>query len=87
MLCLTLSGIAQKKEVVILTVNDMHAAIQNFPQMAAVVDSIRDIYPQLIVFSAGDNRTGNPLNDRYKEPPYHRSDESSGRSSIGCGQS
>lgn len=70
MLCLTLSGIAQKKEVVILTVNDMHAAIQNFPQMAAVVDSIRDIYPQLIVFSAGDNRTGNPLNDRYKEPSY-----------------
>jgi len=70
MLCLSLSGIAQKKDVIILSVNDIHAAINNFPQMADVVDSLRNLYPQLIVLSAGDNRTGNPLNDRYKDPSY-----------------
>ena len=41
-----------------------------FPQFAALVDSLRTLDPSLLVFSAGDNRTGNPLNDKYSIPSY-----------------
>ena len=57
-------------EVNILSVNDMHASIDMFAQFAAMVDSLRDIYPDLLVFSAGDNRTGNPVNDQYDPVNY-----------------
>ena len=70
LLCLSLTMAAQKKEVVILALNDMHAVIENFPKLSHVVDSLREQYPQLLVFSAGDNRTGNPYNDRYPDPSY-----------------
>lgn len=52
----------------ILAVNDMHAAIERFPQFAAVVDSLRTLYPDLLLVSAGDNRTGNPINDVHAVP-------------------
>ena len=58
------------KTVTILAVNDMHAAIDMFPQFAAIVDSMRGIYPELLLLSAGDNRTGNPANDRYEVPGF-----------------
>lgn len=70
LLCLPFAASAKKKEVVILTLNDMHAVIENFPQLSHMVDSLRNLYPQLIVFSAGDNRTGNPYNDQYPDPSY-----------------
>ena len=57
-------------EVVILSVNDMHAAIDQFPKFAAMVDSLRAVYPDLLLFSAGDNRTGNPVNDQYDPVNY-----------------
>ena len=56
--------------VTILAVNDMHSAIDMFPKFAAIVDSARAIHPDLLLFSAGDNRTGNPINDRYVMPGY-----------------
>ena len=56
--------------VAVLSVNDMHAAIDMMPQFAALVDSLRGIYPDLLVFSAGDNRTGNPINDQYDPANY-----------------
>ena len=59
-----------KQVVAILSVNDMHASIEHFPKLAALVDSLRGEYPSLLILSAGDNRTGNPLNDAYKEPSY-----------------
>ena len=62
--------VAQKREVHILAVNDMHATIDVFPQLAALIDSLRTADPSLLVFSAGDNRTGNPLNDKYEIPAY-----------------
>jgi 5'-nucleotidase len=46
----------------ILAVNDMHAAIDRFPKVVALVDSMRTIYPDLLLFAVGDNRTGNPAN-------------------------
>ena len=61
---------AQKQEIHILAANDMHAAIEKFPKFAAIADSLRALYPSLLVFSAGDNRTGNPLNDMYEVPSY-----------------
>ena len=61
---------AQKKEIHILSANDMHANIQEFPQLAAITDSLRSLYPSLLVLSAGDNRTGEPLNDFYEIPAY-----------------
>jgi 5'-nucleotidase len=51
----------------ILAVNDMHAAIDNFPRFAYMVDSLRLIYPDLLLVSGGDNQTGNPANDQYPE--------------------
>lgn len=57
-------------EIVILSVNDMHASIDQFPKFAAMVDSLRAIYPDMLLFSAGDNRTGNPVNDQYEPVNY-----------------
>lgn len=54
-----------EKEIVIVSVNDMHSSIDMFPKFAAMVDSLRNVYPDLLIFSAGDNRTGNPVNDQY----------------------
>ena len=67
---LTVNTYGQKREVHILAANDMHAAIEAFPQLAAIADSLRALYPQLLIFSAGDNRTGNPLNDMVKPSSY-----------------
>ena len=67
---LATAAFAQRQEVHIISGNDMHAKIQNFPQLAAIVDSLRAEYPGLLVFSAGDNRTGEPLNDMYEIPAY-----------------
>ena len=54
----------------VLSVNDMHSAIDNMPKFAALVDSLRSVYPDLLVLSAGDNRTGNPINDQYDPTNY-----------------
>ena len=61
---------AVEAEVNILTVNDIHTDIDKFPRFAALVDSLRKVYPDLLVFSAGDNRTGNPVNDQYNPVNY-----------------
>lgn len=57
-------------EIVILSVNDMHSNIDMFPKFATMVDSLRAIYPDMLLFSAGDNRTGNPVNDQYNPVNY-----------------
>ena len=67
---LSATAFAQRQEVHIISVNDVHAKIQNLPQLAAIVDSMRAVYPGLLVISAGDNRTGEPLNDMYEIPAY-----------------
>ena len=61
---------SQKQDIHIVSANDMHATIWAFPQLAAIVDSLRQEYPHLLIFSAGDNRTGDPLNDKYEIPAY-----------------
>ncbi|MBQ6310223.1 MAG: bifunctional metallophosphatase/5'-nucleotidase [Bacteroidales bacterium] len=59
-----------KTDINIVSVNDVHAAIENMPKMAAIVDSLRAVDKDLMVISAGDNRTGNPVNDMYSDPSY-----------------
>ena len=59
-----------RKEVHILSINDPHAAIEQFPRLGFVADSLRAIYPDLLILSAGDNRSGDPINDMFDIPAY-----------------
>lgn len=61
---------SQAETIRIVSTNDMHSALGKMPQLAAVLDSLRAIDPTVLVFSAGDNRTGNPHNDRYTPVSY-----------------
>lgn len=56
--------------IVILHTNDMHAKIDNMAKIAHKIDSIRLLYNNVYLFSAGDIFTGNPIVDRYKIPCY-----------------
>lgn len=58
----------KETKLYIATINDMHANIDNFPKLAYVLDSMRALYPDLLLFSSGDNRSGNPINDRCELP-------------------
>lgn len=72
LLSLSVSCKHQPKEqkVYVVSVNDMHASIDNFPKAIAVIDSLRAVYPDLLLLGAGDNRSGNPINDRYTKVAY-----------------
>ena len=70
LLVLASAASAQRNEIHILSTNDMHSSMDYFPQLAAIADSLRSIDPGLIILSAGDNRTGNPLNDLFEIPAY-----------------
>ena len=59
-----------RKEVHILSINDPHAAIEQFPRLGFVADSLRALYPDLLILSAGDNRSGDPINDMFEIPAY-----------------
>ena len=66
----TAVAVMDRKDIHILAVNDMHAKLENMPRLAAIVDSLRAIDPELLVLAAGDNRTGNPYNDQYEPTSY-----------------
>ena len=66
---LTLSA-QNRRELHILSINDPHAAIEQFPRLGYVADSLRVIYPDLLILSAGDNRSGDPINDMFDIPAY-----------------
>ena len=72
LLSLAVSCKHQPKEqtVYVVSVNDMHASIDNFPKAIGVIDSLRTVYPDLLLLGAGDNRSGNPINDRYTKVAY-----------------
>ena len=69
--CGTSKKLAEQKHsnraVTILAVNDMHATIDNFPRLAFIVDSLRNLYPDMLLVSGGDNQTGGPINDQYPQ--------------------
>ena len=68
LILLTATSTATRREVHILSINDMHAAFDRFPQFATLADSLRQLYPDILILSAGDNRTGNPYNDLAAVP-------------------
>ena len=43
---------------------------QNKQEVHILADSLRTLYPDLLVLSAGDNRSGDPINDMYEIPAY-----------------
>ncbi len=67
---LFIKGYSQQDTVtiVIMHTNDMHAKIDRFPRIAYLVDSIRKVYPEAYLVSAGDLFTGNPVVDKYSVP-------------------
>lgn len=56
--------------VVILSINDPHAALDQVPRFAFMVDSIRTLYPNLLFLSGGDLQSGDPINDQYSPKGY-----------------
>ena len=71
LMLLTLTASAkERRELHILSTNDMHAAIEQFPRLGFVADSLRALYPDLLILSAGDNRSGDPINDMFEIPAY-----------------
>ena len=60
----------KEQKIYFVTTNDLHAAIDNFPKAIAVIDSLRTAHPDMILLGAGDNRSGNPINDRYSKVAY-----------------
>ena len=61
--------------LVILSTNDIHSHIENFPQLAAAVKACRDTVKNVILVDAGDRWTGNVYCDRRAAQADHRPDE------------
>jgi len=56
-------------ELVIFHVNDMHGSLENYAKVKHIVDAERKEHPVLLV-SAGDIFSGNPVVDNYPEKGY-----------------
>lgn len=73
LLSIQLIGYSQVNDtvkVVVLSVNDQHAKIDNYGQFKALVDKIREENKYVLLFAAGDNFTGNPIVDMYEDRGY-----------------
>ncbi len=57
-------------QVVILSMNDQHAKIDNYGKLKALVDQIRSENRHVILLAAGDNFTGNPIVDQYHDKGF-----------------
>lgn len=56
--------------LVIYSTNDMHGRIDNFAKIKTIVDTERATNPFVLLLSAGDKYTGNPLIDQYEDKGY-----------------
>ena len=54
--------------LVLLSTNDMHARIQNFPRLAEAVEACRDTAQLVLLVDAGDRWTGNAYVDKAPTP-------------------
>lgn len=61
-------SVASAELVTVLGINDMHANIDALPRLAAFLKAERDASPELLLLSAGDNRTGDPYVDHGEKP-------------------
>ncbi|MBI4647233.1 MAG: bifunctional metallophosphatase/5'-nucleotidase [Bacteroidia bacterium] len=57
-------------EIIIVHTNDIHGKIDNFAKLTHFVNKLRKEYPYVFLVSAGDNFSGNPIVDQYKEKGY-----------------
>ena len=57
-----------ERTLVLLSTNDMHAKIRNFPRLAAAVEACRDTAQLVVLVDAGDRWTGNAYVDRAATP-------------------
>ena len=58
----------RERTLVLLSTNDMHAKIRNFPRLAAAVEACRDTAQLVVLVDAGDRWTGNAYVDRAATP-------------------
>ncbi|MBQ3240874.1 MAG: bifunctional metallophosphatase/5'-nucleotidase [Akkermansia sp.] len=65
---LAMLGTVFAEQVTILGINDMHANIDGVARLTTCVKQERAKAPQLLLFSAGDNRTGSPYVDCGDHP-------------------
>ncbi len=72
----SLSSCQQEKDtrLIILHTNDMHAHINNFGKLAAYVEKTRAENKNVILVSAGDLFSGNPVVDQYPEKGFPQID-------------
>ena len=54
-------------EIVVISTNDMHAQISQFPKFATFVKETREKFPNVILVDAGDRFSGSPFVDHAKE--------------------
>ncbi|MDR0712289.1 MAG: bifunctional metallophosphatase/5'-nucleotidase [Prevotellaceae bacterium] len=70
-LLLSLSSCSDRKtEVVILSLNDIHAHIDDLDKVAAYVSEQREQHPNVLLLSAGDLFSGNPVVDYHADKGY-----------------
>ncbi len=58
----------RERTIVVLSTNDMHAKIQQFPRLATAVAACRDTAQVVVLVDAGDRWTGNAYVDRTATP-------------------
>lgn len=58
----------RERTLVLLSTNDMHAKIQNFPRLASAVEACRDTARLVVLVDAGDRWTGNAYVDMAATP-------------------
>ncbi|MBM3293091.1 MAG: bifunctional metallophosphatase/5'-nucleotidase [Candidatus Aminicenantes bacterium] len=66
--CRTFPPASSAGRIVIFHSNDVHARIDNFAKVKAILDAERRTGAEVFFFSAGDNFSGNPVVDRYDPP-------------------
>lgn len=60
----------RETEIVILSLNDMHGYIDDWDKVAAYVSEQRERHPNVLLLSAGDLFSGNPVVDFYPHKGY-----------------
>lgn len=58
----------RERTLVLLSTNDMHAKIRNFPRLAEAVAACRDTTEMVVLIDAGDRWTGNAYVDKAATP-------------------
>lgn len=61
---------ARETEIVVLSLNDIHGHIDNLDKVAAYVNEQREQHPNVLLLSAGDLFSGNPVVDFYADRGY-----------------